>query len=303
MGIDAVNVVPNFSNARFLNPINNFQSLYQGQLPDNFPIACPGERDFLAGKDGYAPNLLAGVPTKLGTRVVMWVPRILNGYGQETASYVYRVIWRLRPGTDIDEEPGRAVSGSLGPTKIGAPQSDNGAKRFILPAATETVQFPADQRTYLTSNGSANDVVAPMGTPGLAAAVTSEPDDPINVNIASAQYKPLGTANPGDNESQDNYWVAPINKDFNGIDRLGATDIVSQGVYGDLRGTDNQNAGYFGGPSFVPWTTIAKGDEMIVLIFRDERQVSGSLNWDFTSYDQGLADVLTRVGLIVMSGM
>ena len=75
-----------FGIAKILRPYAGFEADYQGNQVSN-AIALT-ERgialDPLAGKPGYAPNLLRGLPVSLGARIVLWIPNVVAGdkFGQ-----------------------------------------------------------------------------------------------------------------------------------------------------------------------------------------------------------------------------
>lgn len=82
------------TNVKALRPIPTFEGLYQGQ-PGTIPIAFPGTLDPLAGTEGHDPNLLAGVETPLGSRMLVLIPMTIDGYASEP-NYGYQFLWRLR---------------------------------------------------------------------------------------------------------------------------------------------------------------------------------------------------------------
>ncbi|MGP1683470.1 MAG: hypothetical protein ACTS8S_14205 [Giesbergeria sp.] len=87
-----------FSAVRVFKPFRGFEEFYQGQ-PGDLPIAIPGDLDSDAGKIGFDPNLLAGIPVPFGSKMVLWMPTIFNltaGNGFVVKPYRYTLIWRLR---------------------------------------------------------------------------------------------------------------------------------------------------------------------------------------------------------------
>ncbi len=94
-----------------IRPIPNFESKYQGQ-PGTVPIAFPGTLDPSAGKDGYSPNLLAGIPVPLGCRLLVKIPMVIDTY-TSVPDYGYQFLWRIRNQTAFIEAitSGRQISG------------------------------------------------------------------------------------------------------------------------------------------------------------------------------------------------
>lgn len=83
---------------KVIRPFEGFESVYQGK-PGTTPIAFPGTLDVGAGKDGINANLLSGIPTPLGSRVLLQIP--MTGYDDEggvvlQANYEYQLMWRTR---------------------------------------------------------------------------------------------------------------------------------------------------------------------------------------------------------------
>lgn len=88
-------VQPVFSIARLLRPYINYDDDYQGQTtmrPIMFTEKGANEQgsplDPQAGKAGFAPDLIRGLPVPFGSRVVVWIP-IFDAYR-------YIVAWRAR---------------------------------------------------------------------------------------------------------------------------------------------------------------------------------------------------------------
>lgn len=92
-----------FGIAKILRPYAGFEADYEGKGVTTHPIALT-ERgiplDPLAGKPGYAPNLLRGLSVPLGARVVLWLPNIVGGNSLGAYAYKYAIGWRLRSTFD-----------------------------------------------------------------------------------------------------------------------------------------------------------------------------------------------------------
>jgi len=81
-----------------IRPFSGFEAVYQGQ-DGTIPIAFPGTLDPDAGKPGMNASLLAGIPTPLGSRLLLQIP--MTGYLGEsgvvlTSGYEYQFVWRTR---------------------------------------------------------------------------------------------------------------------------------------------------------------------------------------------------------------
>ena len=82
------------STCRVVRPFDGFEGVYQG-LAGTVPIAFPGTPDPLAGRPGYASNLLAGITMPLGARALVQIPMTVDLYTPEP-EYTYQFLWRMR---------------------------------------------------------------------------------------------------------------------------------------------------------------------------------------------------------------
>ena len=103
---EATLVDAQFGVARVIKPFPGFESVYQGQ-PVSTPIAFPGTLDDDAGKPGFDPNLLKGIPVPLGSKILLWIPTAFNqtpaGDFQNVVDYKYKFLFRLRNLRDFRE--------------------------------------------------------------------------------------------------------------------------------------------------------------------------------------------------------
>jgi len=152
-----------FSLARILKPFDNFEAVYQGQELTR-PIAFPGTLDEDAGKPGFAPNLIAGISMPLGCRVMIWIPQTIFGYTSPTR-YTYQVCWRLRSPADYtnDVTRGRSFGAqstySLPQQEVGVPGDlalPEATKRFVLPAAMQSIAYEQAEPATALTNGLVN---------------------------------------------------------------------------------------------------------------------------------------------------
>ena len=134
-----------------VRPFPNFETTYQGFGPD-VPIAFPGTLDPAAGRPGYDPNLIAGLPVPFGATIWLWIPLCVAGRTEEGGAnislYDYTIVWRLRNLTDfkdrrapfhIEREFPGAVDNAASP-----PQG-----RFVVPAARQVIKLQQPE-TFVT---------------------------------------------------------------------------------------------------------------------------------------------------------
>ncbi len=124
-----------------IRPFSGFEAVYQGQ-DGTIPIAFPGTLDPEAGRPGMNPNLLAGIPVPLGSRVLLQIP--MTAYGGEDdvvlkSDYEYQLVWRTRNQAwfSAAAAAGRQVSAYHLPSE----EVGRDAVLFI-PGASEVELFP-----------------------------------------------------------------------------------------------------------------------------------------------------------------
>ena len=277
-----------FSNARVLKPFDNFENTFQDLSPVTFPIAFPGTLDDFAGKEGYDPNLLAGIPVPMGSKVMLWLPRLSRPlYGQVTPDYNYQLVWRVRSLTEQNLDPARQRVGHFGQRLQGVAQIaaaeasvDSAGPRFIIPAAVETVQVVNSEQLIEDPRNATDSLVVQKGIPEG----TISPE-PATVDVNSARFNTKGVGST---------YNAPPSQNFPGPEsqqKLGASGLLSQGYYSDGNGTasgSDNNAAYSAGPQFNILETTAKGDELLILL---SRSITDGI-WNFSGNDRGLSDML-----------
>jgi len=237
------NVQPDaqFTMAQILRPFVGFESVYQGQ-PTSIPIAFPGTLDQDAGKPGFSPYLLAGLPVPLGAKVQLWFPMISGVVEGIPFDYVYELHWRLRNTGDVQRhlQPAHFQKETTGqPDTLLAPVPPG---RFVLPSAIETVMFEQSEPTGLIGTGVGN----------LRAQAIAVKDDGVFAS-ASAGFPLLP---PGS---------APF---ANALLSPATTGVTPVGQYqqGVLNPATSNLAGW---SLFRPYFTVAKGDELIVTCVRN----------------------------------
>lgn len=140
-------VDPQFSLVNILKPYAGFEDVYEGQAA-NTPISFhPADKNGVyqpldpdAGRPGFADNLLRYVDVPLGSRIAIWIPRLLqaSAFAFITEPYIYTIFWRLRNVTDYRN---RRTPFQMSDQFPGAQDTSGGtiAQRFIYPAANDTV--------------------------------------------------------------------------------------------------------------------------------------------------------------------
>lgn len=306
---------PDYSIVTILRPFEGFEAKYEGMSVLNNPIAIPGKLDEMAGKSGYDPNLISGVPVPMGSRIVLWLPTYFpQVYGSSTPFYKYTICWRLRSLRDqIESSPDRGLIGHFGATIPGVPQEagfgDNasqGGLRYVIPAAYESIEFPYGQNGVLSGSTS-------LGTPfgsrvgDIASLQAPQLLEPTDVSVTR---KRIGTFQTGTSGLAGQY-QAPLSPNFptggGSSAKTGKAGLISQGTLPDQSGITNpgiyNNAGFGGGPQFTMYETFAKGDEFILLVSRSNQIQDNPANapvtadtWDFTGHDKWLSNVLGTFG-------
>lgn len=134
-----------FGTARILRPFSGFRAAYQGQAATK-PIMLtevvdpPGGEplDQLAAVNtpGYAPNLIRGVDVPLGSRVVIWLPKVGPFSADPAARYDWIIGWRLRNVYDY-----RQTRAPYHYPKQEAGVPVGGNPRVVIPAAVQTIVY------------------------------------------------------------------------------------------------------------------------------------------------------------------
>jgi hypothetical protein len=273
MSANPVIVTPQTGFADVLKPFSHFENTYQGQS-SQIPIAVPGgiERSAAIGTPGYDPNLMEGTPVIMGGKVILWLPRIYNGYLPGPV-YSYSIYWRVRSIADQDLDPARKLTGHLGRQLAGTP-NDNDPKfpRFVIPTAIQTVTY---QQTE-----------------------PSDTDSPGIVHIRTARYDVLAGSALGA------FGSGPFNQNslVNPPPGVPNRGIYTQGIFpnpnGELTGTPNVTLGTAGGAIYNAIELRALGDEMVIMIQRFDTVTPANEFWDFTNplLDQGLSEFLGTNG-------
>lgn len=265
-----------FGLAELIRAPDNFVTDYNGTPR---PIPLPGVLDEQAGRPGYDPNLIGGLPVPMGARLCIWLPFIWNNSpaglnDPNDYSYVYKIVFRLRNPRDFrnpaqgnrrkpyhlkDQSPG--VADTSGPL----PQP-----RFIIPACMWVVGYQQPEGRVIVNPATGLNASNP------AVRTYAEGIMPNSVGLQRAPFAP--GAEP-------------------------AVAVFQQGVL-DPGAPSVQNANL---PIFHPIFIDACGDDMIILIEKEQPDdIAPVNNWNFAGEDLQLATFFTssnNSGIYVLSGM
>jgi len=235
-----------FGNAKILRPFPTWQAVYQG-VNANRPLLFAEDgriHDSQAGKPGYSPWLMSGLSVPLGARVVLWLPKVsYTVVAQANAQFPYswKIAWRMRNLYDFrtNRIPYHIPSQSLGDASTLA--GDTG-DRVVLIAAAETVPYVGAE---------------PVLNPLINAI-------PSNVDLRNAAVN---------TELPNNSWYhLPIDENGNRL-------TYSQGVFDPGAPPVGYQSQSVRSVAFQIYETQAVGDEMIIVLERDNSVVT---DWDFT---------------------
>lgn len=144
---EAVLADAQFGVSRIVKPYLNFETDYQGVSGEK-PIAIPGDLDPEAGKDGFDPKLLAGIPVPFGSKIVLWLPTLRKlGAQGGIIPYRYQVIFRVRNIRDFRENR----------SAYHFPRQSVGEdSQFVVPACQKTVLYEGTQPLTVGSGATAD---------------------------------------------------------------------------------------------------------------------------------------------------
>lgn len=265
-----------FTLAAVLRPFDGFEFVYQGQTIFT-PIAFPGVLDEDAGKPGFSPYLLKGLQVPMGAKMQLWFPAVVGRDTSQEGSppildYKYELVWRLRNVGDFQrrQKPYHLSKESFGaPDSFLAGTSTDPENQFVLPAASETVLYQQPEPTPGTPPA---DTTPGPGRGNLRTELVAVPSDLLEVLPPTAGL-PLLPPNAAPN----------FNGGFPGFPTPPGTSVtplgfLQQGII-DPRISNSAPTALF-----RPYFTVAKGDELIILAFRNN-VLEGHLLWDFSTDD------------------
>jgi hypothetical protein len=128
-----------------LRPWEGFEATYQGQATTTPIYLCesnkPIDAEARKGLPGIDPNLVSGIPVRLGTRTAIWLPMLLTtpGFGVG-APYIWQIEWRLRNCYDHRNTPEARMPFHFPKQGQGTPETlgPHPGARVIIPASFET---------------------------------------------------------------------------------------------------------------------------------------------------------------------
>jgi hypothetical protein len=263
-----------------------FESLYQG-IDADYPIVITpyadgldpaasaqfsklkskfqeqaGAYPIVSDGSGISPFLIGGLPVPLLSTVMIYLPPLY--LSTDNPRYKFQVVWRIR-SLVTSEAPG------------GVAQPFHG--RNNEPGPTDT--------------GENNFFSSPPGGPAWSGTSTRRfPIVACEDSITYPAVEPTGGAVAEENV----YWVDRVpatNPDYKSPLLAGFT--AGQAAYGQIAQGLTQNP-TFVAPSHVPYPTMAKGDELVMMIWRESTDTAP--NWDFAGVDAAVSQVLGRGVLI-----
>ncbi len=257
-----------FTVASVLRPFDGFEAVYQGQSVF-VPIAFPGTLDEDAGRPGFSPYLLKGLPVPMGAKMQLWFPAVVGSFeGNPVLDYKYSLIWRLRNVGDFQR---RQRPWHLSKESFGAPDTwlaansppDAPYEEFVLPAATETVVYQQAEPAPTTGGTTPGPGVGVLRTELIAV--------PSDLGDTLPPFGSLPLLPPN---------AAPNFKNGFPVPGLNTTPLgaFQQGII-DPRYSNDATS-----PIFRPYFTVAKGDELIIVASRDFA-LDGETTWDFSTLD------------------
>jgi len=269
-----------FGIVRILRPYKDFESLYGGkpafrQIMLTEVIDPPGGQalDESAGKTGYDPELVRGLPVPFGSRVVLWIPKLVP-QSIEAVRYRWTLQWRLRNIFDYRL------------TRVGYhyPKQGVGAKDTTTLPAKPRVVLPAANQTVIY-----NEEPQPAGVRDTVAGNMRIED------VTSGGDYPSGLA--------PNYLGLPVNPD-------GSNGVIQQGIL-DPGSLTFGSSGRAQASLYQVHEVQAVGDELLIGLWRTEADAEP--NWNFGTIDSqinvllgagvdGPQEVTPDVGVYVMCG-
>jgi len=131
-----------FGMAKILRPFDGYDNVYQGLSAGGFAINLSEggvPLDSNAGKPGYDPNLVRGVPVPLGSRIVLWLP-CFGVSAKAMYRYNYHIIWRMRTLFDfrtsrVNYHLPRQAAGPRDTTPV------TGGDRVVIPACVNPALY------------------------------------------------------------------------------------------------------------------------------------------------------------------
>lgn len=282
MGGKTVVADAQFGIARILRPYPTFTTVYEGkpawtQIMMTEVVNGTGgdaiDAFAAASTAGYDPNLVKGLSVPIGSRVIIWFPKLFFVTGDTTSRYRYTLQWRLRNVFDFRQ--GRTPY-HYPKQSQGIPDTTGGSSspRVVIPAANQTVIY--------------NQEPQPAGAAATVAANMRIED------ITPGGDYPSGGAS-----------------DFRGLpfNPSGQVGVIQQGIMDPASGTFG-GQGVADAAFYQTHEVQAVGDELLIGLWRPT--VDGAANWTFNGADTVVRNFfgsnpdtgspLSDLGIYVMCG-
>lgn len=248
-----------FGNAFILRPYAGFATDNQDRT-NAIQFSPAGTKlDGSAGSTGYSPVLVNGIKAPIGARLLLWIPTVQPTYDAEAPTfYTYALVWRLRNLFDFrkSRKPFHFVARGEGAPNYGPNPDPIAEPRIVIPAAFETIIYQPEQP-----------------------ALDVQPTDPISWAVSQAFRSDLITSRNGSgapNGFPDQQLLPVYDTTNPDMPVLGQ---ISQGVLPSQTVQSNYT-GYL--PSFLVYDTICKGDDLVVLVYKNNTAVPEAPGaWDF----------------------
>lgn len=136
---------PQANITKVLRPPSNYQTLYAGTNPSVQPIYLYPDgvqRDEMAGRTGYDPNLVNALRVPLGAQLEIWLPNLgatLTDEPLDIVGYRWVLQFRLRNVSDFKQ----ARKAYHLPVVTGTPDTTSGSPepRVVIPGAYTTLLY------------------------------------------------------------------------------------------------------------------------------------------------------------------
>lgn len=145
--------VPEFSFYETLVPFDGFETVYDGRSAQYEIMFTVGGQALdpiaASGAAGYDPNLVRGVPCKIGQRVVLLLPVLPATTTKPSDYYRWNIIWRIRNLYDYRNAPGARYPYSLPKQSQGVADTSgpHPGARVVVPGVIQTVVYNQDEPT------------------------------------------------------------------------------------------------------------------------------------------------------------
>ena len=260
-----------YSVGRLLRPFSGFDSVYQNQSCKR-PIQFTEDGSALADSatsqtaTDADPRLIRGTSVPMGSKILLLLPAFVpvplwqGSVDNDVGFYRYFLIWRYRNISDYRESNIQGGGYHIGNRALGAP--DAGSSRFLKIAAFSSSSYASEE----------------PGSPSLARVETAYPLATVDDCIQTIKIKATSQRETNSDESVVYTWpYVPLLPD-------GTDGRYQQGV---ISGNESSLNKYT--PSWIVHETCARGDELLIGVFRDAPSTNGGAlpptvnSWNFSA--------------------